>query len=408
MRRRIVMLIARREFLERTRTTGFRVTTAFGALLITGLFFLPAIIDAVANSSGKTIAVVDRDRSLTSAMQSGLPGELPNGKPEIVLRAVSGESTGRGLLDDGAVDGVLIPGDVRDPAARARYVAKSPGAEADRLRAALARANAFARLRAAGLSTAQIESVFAAPALRETATEGRRPSDASRALVYVLLLMLYLTVLLYGANLATGIIQEKASRVTELMVAAVSSLEHMTGKIVGVGLVGLVQYGVWLTAAAIVLLVKALLGDGGPDLAGVGPGTFALFLVFFVLGYVLYGTLYAALSAPASRPEDGTVLGQPLMLTLIIGFAISFTAINDPDGQVVTIASLVPPVSPMVMFTRAALGSPPAWQVALNIVILLVTIVLTVRVLAKVYRVGILLYGKKPTPREVLRMMRAA
>jgi ABC-2 type transport system permease protein len=192
------------------------------------------------------------------------------------------------------------------------------------------------------------------------------------------------------------------------MVAAVSSLEHMTGKLAGVGLVGLVQYAAWLAAAAVVLAVKAVLGGGGPDLAGVGAGTFVAFAVFFVLGYVLYGTLYAALSAPASRPEDGTILGQPLMLTLVAGFAISFTAIDSPDSGFVTVVSFVPTVSPMVMFTRAALGSPPLWQVLLSIAIVVLTIALAIRLLAKVYRAGILLYGKRPGPREVLRMLRAA
>jgi len=406
MRRPIVTLIARREL--RARSAGFRLSTAFGALLIFGLFFLPSVLDAVRNSTQRTVAVVDPAGALTHALARGLPDRLPSSKPEIALRRVADRAAGERLLDDHRVDGLLIPGDLSSPGARPEYLSEQPGAEADRLAAALARTGAAVRLRDAGVDPGRIAQAFAPPPLRRVDTGGPRVTDESRVLVYVLVLLLYLTVLIYGANLATGIIQEKASRVTELMVAAVSSMEHMAGKLLGVGLVGLAQYAVWLVTAAVMLAAKAALGSGGPDLAAVGAGTFGLFALFFLLGYAFYGTVYAALSAPASRPEDGTLLGQPILLMLIAGFMLSVLAIGSPDAPVVTVASLLPPFAPMVMFTRAALGSPPAWQVLLAVVALVAAIAIAVWALAKVYRVGLLLYGKRPTPREIARMVRAA
>ncbi|HEY7074192.1 MAG TPA: ABC transporter permease [Solirubrobacteraceae bacterium] len=407
MRRNIVVLIAQRERRERMRTAGFRISTVVGALLILALFFLPTLLDAIHNSEQKKVAVVDPGGRVTRALASGLPEKLPNGKPAIALRPVPSAVAGAALLRGDKVDGLLVVGDLTS-ATPPQYRSDNPTAVADKLAAPLARLAAAARLRQAGLNGPQIAEAFSPPPLQRVDTGGPKVSDESRILVYVLVLMLYLTVLIYGANVATGIIQEKASRVTELMVAAVSALEHMAGKLFGVGLVGLVQYAVWIVTAGVVLAIKALIGSGGPDLASVGAGTFALFVLFFLLGYAFYGTLYAALSAPASRPEDGALLGQPILLTLVVGFTLSVIAIGSPDEPIVVVASLLPPFAPMVMFTRAALSSPPEWQVILSIVLLVASIVATFLALAKVYRVGLLLYGKRPTPREIVRMVRAA
>lgn len=397
-------LIARRELRERVRKTSFKVTTALGVLLIAALFLLPAITDKVSNSSRAKVVVVGADPAELATLQRALPDRAPNGKPTLELQRVGDAAAGRRKLDAGDVDGLLVLG--AQPSYRADDVS---GDDVTRLRGALAALAAQQRLADRGLDAAAQQAVFAPVPLRTVDADGKVVSSDSRALVYALLLMLYLSILVYGAAASSAIVGEKASRVTEVMLSRVTPVEHLAGKLGGVGLAGLLQYVVWIVTGLAILAGGSLLGaSAGVDLANVPVLTLLAFGVFFVLGFALYGTLYAAFSAPASRIEDATTAGVVPGLLIVVSFFAASTALGDPESGIARVFSLIPPLAPMTMFTRVALGSPPVWEVALSVVLLVATIALVLVATAKVYRAAILTYGTKPTPGSILRLVRAS
>ncbi len=397
-------LIAMRELRSRVRRTGYRVTTVGGLLLIAALFLLPTITDALQNASRTEIAVSGADAATVRALQRSLPERAPNGRPTLQLRHVAGASAGERLRRDGEVDGLLLLG-----GATPRYRAEAPDDEVDRLLGAVATLTAQQRLQRRGLDAREVAAVFDAPRIAVRDTDGKSVSSQSRTLVYALLLMLYMSVLVYGAAASSAIVQEKASRVTEVMIARVTPLEHMAGKLGGVGLAGLAQFAVWIGAALAILAVGSLLGgSSGVELADVPATTFIAFGAFFALGFTLYGALYAGLSAPASRIEDATAAGALPGILIVASFLAATVALGDPESGAARILSFIPPLSPMTMFTRVSLGSPPLWEVALSIVLLLAMIALVLWLAAKIYRVSILLYGTRPGPRGILTLLRSS
>ncbi|MEA2190775.1 MAG: type transport system permease protein, partial [Solirubrobacteraceae bacterium] len=311
-------------------------------------------------------------------------------------------ATAERLRRDGAVDGTLELG------SSPRYSAEQPGDEVARLRTAVGGAVAVQRLREQGLSARQVASAFDAPTIAVRDTDGATVSAQARTLVYALLLMLYMSVLVYGAAVSSAIVQEKASRVTEVMMARVTPLAHMAGKLGGVGLAGLAQFAIWIGVALAILAANSLLGGAsGIELADVPVTTFLAFGAFFVLGFTLYGALYAGLSAPASRIEDATAAGAVPGILIVASFLAATVALGDPESSAARVLSLIPPLSPMTMFTRVALGSPPLWEVVLSVALLLATITLVLVLSAKVYRAALLMYGTRPGLIGTLRLMRS-
>jgi ABC-2 type transport system permease protein len=397
---RNALLIARRELRSRVRRTGYRITTVGGLLLIVALFLLPTITHAIDDATRTEVAVAGADPATVAALQRALPERAPNGKPTLELRRVASAAAAERLRRDGEVDGALLLGRV------ARYDAKEPGDEVARLRSALSSVAAAQRLRRRGLDGAQIAAAFAAPRLAVHDTDGKTVSSQSRSLVYALLLMLYMSILVYGAAVSSAIVQEKASRVTEVMMARVTPLAHMAGKLGGVGLAGLLQFALWIVAALAILAAGDVLGSSaGIRLADVPAGTFVAFGVFFVLGFAFYGTLYAGLSAPASRIEDATGAGAIPGVLIVASFLASTVVLGNPESSLARVLSFVPPLSPMTMFTRVALGSPPWWEVLVSALALLAAIGLVLVLAARVYRVSILSYGTRQGLGQIARMM---
>jgi ABC-2 type transport system permease protein len=224
------------------------------------------------------------------------------------------------------------------------------------------------------------------------------------------IILMFMSLLLYGIAMLRGVLEEKSTRVMEVLLGSVSPNELMTGKILGIGLVGLTQmmmYMVTVGAVRVILLVKM----GGGDMAWVqdtlGTAKLLYFLVFFVLGYFFYTALFAAVGAVCNSEQEAQNLQQPLQFMLMIPYITTFFFVRNPDHPVAVVMSLLPPFTPMIMFTRLMTGSVPAWQVTLSIVLLVGSTWLVFRGAAKIFRIGILMYGKRPTIPEILRWARS-
>ena len=275
-----------------------------------------------------------------------------------------------------------------------------------RLLAILTSAAVEARFKESGITPAQAQALFSTPDLKiEPIVAGTLTDEKvlaqSTALVYVLLILLYVTMLMYGIQVAMGVVEEKSSRVMEILITAIRPIELMLGKVFGVGLLGLTQYAIWVGAGLVVLLLSGSLGStletAGVSLASVPAPTLIFFLVFFVLGYLLLACIYAALGSLVNRTEEVNSITTPVNLVMVAIYLVSIWALSNPEADIVKGLSFVPFFTPMLMFIRIALSSPGWWEVALSILILAASSLFFAWVAAKVYRTGVLLYGKRPS-----------
>ena len=204
-------------------------------------------------------------------------------------------------------------------------------------------------------------------------------------------------------NVARSIIEEKNSRIFEVLLATIRPEEMMAGKILGVGSVGLTQIGIWIVAGA--LLAKYLLIGTGISLS-ITVTQIIFFVVYFLLGYILYSSVAAALGAMAGSEQELQQMNIFLMLPLIACSVVIFRIITDSDSVIAKAFSFFPFCTPLIMYVRIAVHQPPTWQIALSIAEMLVTIYAILWFASRIYRVGILMYGKKPNLPEILRWLK--
>ncbi len=216
--------------------------------------------------------------------------------------------------------------------------------------------------------------------------------------------LIYISIFMYGAYIMRGVLEEKNNRIVEVIVSSVRPTTLMLGKILGIGLVGLTQYAVWAGLAIAVTLpgAAAVMGmsEGIPHIP---TGTIGAFVLFFVLGYFLYASLYAALTAPFNTEQEAQQFVMIPGMMLILTSTTWFFAFNQPNGTLATALSFFPFTAPLMMFMRISVQTPPLWQIGLSVTILLATIWAVAWFAGRVYRVGILMYGKKPTLPEIFR-----
>lgn len=245
-----------------------------------------------------------------------------------------------------------------------------------------------------------------------TDEKGRTEEEQATAigLIYVLLIMLFMAVMITGQLIATEITAEKSSRVMEILVTSVSPLKQMFGKIIGTFLVGALQIAVLIGAFLVNLLLpqnKNALLDMGIRLDTIDPSLIVFAVFFYLTGFFLYSTLFAAVGSIVSRTED---LGQsvlPITMLTIVGFYIALFGLSQPDHILIVICSYIPFFAPFIMFLRIGLSEPATWEIAVSIGILLATIFAIGWISAKIYRVGVLMYGKRPSMKEIVKAMRA-
>ncbi len=418
--------VARREYLFRVRGRAFVVTTLLLAAVVAVASLLPTILGALGVADPAQIAVSDE------------AGDLPGdhiAAIESVLAAPAGESgeetTEVVPTDDpegaaeqvraGELDGLLTISRGDDGELAFEYLSdQGPGSQTRILVTQAANALATTdRLERAGISPDEAATLFAPADFTATAVDPDAADEedfgGAVLLSYVVVILTFMAILTYGNWVAQSVAEEKSGRVMELLITAATPRQLLIGKVFGTGAAGLTQYVALIAAFAIGLVitgpVAGALGAEGQapfELPQVDPGFIAVFTLFFLLGFLLYCTLYAAAGSMVSRVEDAQQAAGPLIYLAIGGYLISFFAPNDPDGQLISIASIIPFFSPYLMPTRMLLGNPAAWEVALAVVLLALTLAVAMWVAARVYSAGVLLYGQRVGLRSVWRATRVA
>lgn len=243
--------------------------------------------------------------------------------------------------------------------------------------------------------------------VNEMGEAGERDSGAGFLLVFVVGFSIYLTILLYGQVILGAVVEEKETRIAEILFSSIDSFPLMMGKLIGVSLVALTQLGIW--GATFVALTSWLMGGSGVQELNIPhlPPLFAVyFALFFLLGYFLYASLYALIGSMVTTTQEGGQLAMPVVLLLLFGFYLAFPVIRSPSSPLAFWVSMVPFFAPITMIIRIVSQTPPFWEIALSLFIGLVTVIAFLWLTARIYRVGMLMYGKRATIPEVLRWLR--
>lgn len=401
------LVIAKRELLERVRSKWFVVMTVLGPLLMVGLIVIPALL-AGTGGKGAKIAIVDE----TGKVAPLLADRFTNGDEHWHVTVVPPTTTDdelRAQIRKEALNGfVRVP---KDGLETGTIVYSGDNATNQVVAVTLQQEITFAVYAARGIDLAKL----APPHIEKLHTNGETTGESGTGtfiLGYIIAFILYMVITLYGINVMRSVVTEKSNRVVELMVASTKPRSMMAGKILGVGGAGLAQVSLWFVIGGIALanrgaILDALGASGtGSMLPSLSISDVLVIVAFFVLGYLFYSTMYAAIGATVANEQDSQQAQMPITMFLVIGM-VSMTAVTgDPRGSTSAVLTLVPFWSPMLMPLRFLLGGASTGDVALSLAILLASIVLVTRAAAKIYRVGILMYGKRPGLRELVRWLR--
>lgn len=425
-------LITKREYLSKVRTRAFVIATMAMPLVI-GIFLLPGRLATMKMAGTRHIVVVSADRSLAEKVRQELQSPASNG-PEIKEADVEDSArdlTGKYIVEistdlSGAerdqlrervsrkeIDGYLWLGPEQLASRKITYGRRETGDFIDRsaVRSATRNALVAQALAQHGIPAADSADVLKDVQLQmvriDSGQEKKVNTDASTAGAFAMVLLLYTTVLFYGVAVMRAVVEEKSSRVLEVLLSSVTPKQLMAGKIIGVGAVGLTQVAIWGALAGIFAGPAALAGDLLRK-AQVSPLAIVGFAVFFLLGYAFYATMYAALGAVVNTEQEGQQMQIIIMMPLVVAIGFIMVVIRDPNGPLATWVSMIPFVSPIVMYLRIVVQTPPLWQILLSIGILAATIYGLVVLCSRIYRVGILMYGKRPTLPEILKWIKYA
>lgn len=425
-----LMIIAQREYWQRVRTKGFLIATFLGPfLLVISTLIIAFLAVQFGEESEKSITLVDETGVLGQKLS--LPGEFD------VTISDEPRDTVRAQLDRGEIDGYLVlPEELVNGEGEALYYSRGAGgiSLSFELRSAVNQTIRNHRILASGAP----DTVFAilqssVPTRMIKVTDEGESADSTLALTgigYGMAFLIYLCMILYGAIVMRGVIEEKTSRISELIASSATPFDLMLGKVLGIGAMGLTQFVLWsligfamsLFAGGIALMFvdtaaldlpaeasqQAMLDAAGISIPEISPAIFLYFILFFLGGYLLYASLMAAVGSAVEQESDAQQFMWPVLIPLMIPmFFISQVAVA-PDSALSVVLSIIPFSSPILMIVRIASTTVPFWQIGLSFLLLIIAFIGAVWLASRIYRIGILMYGKKPKLADLIKWIRVA
>jgi ABC-2 type transport system permease protein len=384
----LVRLVAGREISTRIRDKTFLISSAVILLLVLGGMVFQAVVASGANEV--TVGVVGDAATLKPA----LVAQGTQVGADVTVRGLGDETAGRRALAAGDVDGVLIDGTGSAPRL---LVQRSPDSTLTAtVQGAVGQLAVGRQLTEAGIDSLDV------PHVGVTAIDpGSDPTGERTGIAVVGMIVLYTLLILISQFVAQGVVEEKSTRVVELLLSTMKPWQLLAGKVIGLGLLGLAQ----IVAIAVVGVTGALLFDV-VSLPGQLIGTVLTVVAWFVLGYAFYASVFAAAASLVSRQEDLAGVITPMSLVLVVGFFVALQAASNPDSPLARITSFVPGLSPLVMPVRMAGGGVPWWEVVVSVVLMLVAIALVVRLGGRIYAGALLRTSGKTKLRDALKAER--
>ncbi len=412
-----VWAVLRREYVERVKTKGFVISTIAIPVLMLGMMGLSAFMAVRAEQSQRQLVLADFTGEVGEEV--GRRMEAAGYDVEIVDSGIGLEELDRRVLED-EIEAYIVLDELTLQEGAFTYRSKdSPG----RIRGALMESIVVETVLELRLSlTENTEGVrellggshLSFERLGEEVSEVQEVSGIATGVAGAFIL--YLSMLLYGQFVLRSVLDEKRNRVVEVVISALTPGRLMLGKILGVGSMGMTQLGIWAACAALIGLIGVpMLAANLPeaDLSQIveflpGVGALVLLLVYFILGFFLYSSLFAAVGAMCNTEEEAQQANFPVMMLIIIPFMLQMFSLEGSPFAWMDWAALFPFFSPIMMFPRAVAGSVEWWMVGLSLFFMVIAVGATAWVAGRIYRVGILMQGKRPTLRELVRWVRQA
>lgn len=382
--------IARRDFLQRAKSKAFLATMAviLAVILIGG----PLLSNLAESDPSRDVGIVGDAQVLTTPIeQSGEAVGL-----EISTVEFADVDEGEAALEEGEVDAVVVPGDP----AEIIWRSEPDGALERALTAALVAVDRQMVVQSLGLTPAeQRELLTATPPESRSLQMRDEQDDVRQAVAFVAMLLLYMSVIVFGQFVMLGVMEEKSSRVVEVLLSRVRPHHLLVGKIAGIGALALLQILV-LAVSLYVVATHFLLDDVD---ASIEISLILPMLGWFLVGFTFYAVLYAALGSTVTRQEDAQSVGLLPILLILPAYFIGIIAIEDPESMLVRVASIVPPLSPFVMPVRSAATDLPLWEIGLSVALILAATYGMIRLAGRVYQGAILSIGAKVSLRQAWR-----
>lgn len=425
-----IRVIIAHEYKTRVRSKWFVLFTLLGPVVLALLIALPVVAALLAGDGAEgKVAIVDKEGSIGATMVASDTSRftLANGRSESELRTA--------VIDEQLQAYVVIPASVLDTGTVVMYSRGGSGIAFEQsVQSAIEPLVVNGRLRRAGTDTSVIRLVEEGIAMQslKVTTEGveEDASKASAAVGYVAGFLIYMLIFLYGSMVMRGVVDEKANRIIEVLASSARPFHIMMGKVIGIGLVGLTQLAAWgiLGIAVIFALGAILQSQIQPDqamemvksmpqaqmqmqqpgmqalpfaLPTITIGTILLFIFFFLAGYFIYATLYAAIGSAVDQEADANQLTMPITLPVILTIMFIGNVVAAPNGTLAVVLSLIPLFSPILMTVRIAATDVPWWQIATSMLLCIGFFLGAVWLASRIYRIGILSYGRKPTFKDI-------
>lgn len=424
-------IILKREYLERVRTRTFLVLTLLAPAIMTALMILPAKLATMGEKAQHVVIVASNQqfgemirRQLLSEPMGGEESEdeesnaQPNAEEQYVIdvdtnATESERAVLRGKVSTRAIDSYLWLTDDAIAAHQVVWSSREMAGFQERfwLSDAVNHLVQQQELSKQGLTSAQSLQLLRpvkVESIRIERGHETKGSGTSKFLeIVVMVMLIYVAVLLYGISVMRSVLEEKTSRIIEVLLSSASSTELMTGKLLGVGAVGLTQIIVWTVMAGVIALPALATQPNFSELQ-ISPLVMVSFVLFFLLGYLLYSTMYATIGAITTTEQEGQQLQFLIVIPLVLSVFMLAPAIRTPDSAVVAWMSMVPFFAPIVMYARIVVQTPPTWQILLSLILMVGTIAGLVVLCARIYRVGVLIYGKRATLPEIVKWLKYA
>lgn len=434
---RKLFAVIRREFMVRVHTKAFVISTVLGPVLMGALFVLPILLES-RDRAAKPIVVLDAaGGELGSRVAAALEGSRRGTGEDAARRyqvtrveaGVGNEAPLDSLIGllgakdagPGALVGVLLVTDSTIETGRLHYFGSNVGSlsEMGDLQRTVRQAVIAERLARAGVDVGVLAAATAPVSLETSRVSGGRISgesgESSFILAYVMSFLLYMALLLYGVQVMGSVVEEKSNRIMEVLVSSLSPFELMLGKVVGVGSVALLQLGIWTGTAKLLTTQRVAIAGmlGAPPgaaaempIPAISGDLLAVFLTFFVLGFFLYSAAYAAVAATASTQQEAQQGALPVTMCIVVGLLLMFGLLDEPNGTLARTMSLVPLFAPFVTPVRYSLSPMPLLEVLASGAATALGVLAVSWIAGRIYRVGILMYGKRASVVEILRWIR--
>jgi ABC-2 type transport system permease protein len=415
--------VIRREYFEAIRRKAFIITTFVLPIVMSMFFVIPALIANRAPQSVLRLAVVDQTGTLAGEFVAALTDTLKSGRHAFAATVIPAtgaafENARAGQIDavkHGETDVVLaIPQGIMT-GEKGSYITKEQRnfTVMERFEKVLNDVVLKHRLAADGIDYQRVKDLTANVGIEmsQITAQGnveKKSFVAEYGIVFVFVMLLNLSIQVWGVTIAKSIVEEKSSRIVEVLLSALTPKELIVGKLVGVGMAGFTQLGIWsaigltLTGGALPLLMAKM----GP--LHVPPIAFLYFIIFFVLGFMLYASFFVVIGAVSSTEQDAQQMQVLVTLPMVIPFMLLLLLMQNPSSPLAIFTSLFPPFTPQLMMARIILLTPPMWQILLGMGLMLATTAVMINFSARIFRVGILMHGKRPNLRELVHWYRMA